>query len=287
MKLSTETYVLREKFGDKAAIEMIKNAGFDCYDYSMYWTKNETDMLGENYRELAFSLREYANSIGIECNQAHAPFDLKRSDEFDLSNENYQRLVRSLEVASILGAKTIVIHSVFEPSKPVIDKEFNKQYYEILIPYCEKFKINVSVENLFKRDKQTNRFVSNFETPKKHIEFVNSLNSDFFNICIDVGHCAVVGQTPEETVSAMTPALLKSLHIHDNDFTNDRHCIPYLGKLNWDNICRSLSEINYSEDLTLEIFGTLNKLDSSLLPAALCFAEKVGRHLIEKIENNK
>ena len=85
----------------------------------------------------------------------------------------------------------------------------------------------------------------------------------------------------------MTPALLKSLHIHDNDFKNNQHCIPYLGKLNCVNICRSLSEINYSEDLTLEIFGTLNKPDSSLLPAALCFAEKIDRNLIEKVENNK
>ena len=75
--------------------------------------------------------RENENSIGIDCNQAHAPFDLKRSDEFDLSNENYQRLVRSLEVAPILGAKTIVIHSVFEPSKPVIDEEFNKQRFRL------------------------------------------------------------------------------------------------------------------------------------------------------------
>lgn len=76
MKLSTETYVLRERFDDRTAVKMIKDAGFDCFDYLMYWVRNHVrDMLGDNYIEKAKDLRKYADSLGICCNRPHAPFD--------------------------------------------------------------------------------------------------------------------------------------------------------------------------------------------------------------------
>ena len=66
MRLSIETYVFREHFGDNVAIKMIKDAGFDAFDYSMFWATEKNDMLGDDYRERALALRGYADEIGIE-----------------------------------------------------------------------------------------------------------------------------------------------------------------------------------------------------------------------------
>ena len=38
MKLSIETYAIREKVGDEQAIRLLKAAGFDGIDYSFYYT---------------------------------------------------------------------------------------------------------------------------------------------------------------------------------------------------------------------------------------------------------
>ncbi len=285
MKLSTETYVMRKRFGDMKAIEMIKKAGFDCYDYSMYWTDNNDDMLGEDYREKAYALKAYADKLGICCNQAHAPFEFNsKSDTMDITNAAYKRLIRSIEVASVLGAKTIIVHAICDmPNDEFFD--YNRTFYNSLITWCKKYKIEVSVENLFKPKDgnwEKNEWEGILSEPGEHMDFVKSLGEDCFNICVDVGHLAITGNKPDEVISAMDSRLLKSLHIHDNDYSADLHYMPYFGSFDWDKIIASLKKIGYNNELTFEIFGSLSKLDDELLQPALDFAEKIGRNLIKK-----
>lgn len=122
--------------------------------------------------------------------------------------------------------------------------------------------------------------------PSEHIEFVKSLNSDRFNVCLDIGHSAITGVKPQDAVSGMNKNILKALHIHDNDFTADGHLMPYLGKFEWDEICSALKSIGYEGELTFEIFGTLNKIPNEALFDALCFARKIGEVLIGKIKSD-
>lgn len=274
MKLSVETFVLRDRFNDEKAIEMIKKAGFDCYDYSLYWTNEENEMLGDDYIERAHNLRKISDELGIECNQAHAPFD----SSFDIP-----KIARSIEFASILGAKNIIVHAF--KLKPFQSKEFydaNRELYLSLEPYCKKFNICVSVENLFSNDKE--KMLPLLSDPIEHSDFVKSLNSPWFNICIDVGHSAITGYKPENVISKLDNSLLKALHIHDNNYLYDLHMLPYTAQLDWNKIMTSLSSIGYDGDLTFELTGYLNSLPNDLLFDSLVFAEKVGRKLISEFE---
>lgn len=292
MKLSIETYVMRERFDDKTSIEMIKKAGFDCYDYSFYWTRKENDMLGDDYLERAGKLREKSDTLGIACNQAHAPFEITVNDAFDLSNTAYLRIVRSMEFASVLGAKNIIVHAIKNDLPQGVDfYELNREFYLSLEPYCEKFNICISVENLFHWDKKALPVLSD---PQEHRDFVKSLNTsvhlpedsyphaDMYNICIDVGHSAITGYKPEDVISALDNNVLKALHIHDNDFFSDKHLLPYTDSLNWKEIMTALSGIRYKGELTFELTGYLRRLPDSLLAAGLDFADKVGRKLISE-----
>lgn len=285
MRLSAETYVMRNRFDDKTALDMLLAAGFDCYDYSMYWMGENRDMLGEDYLERARTLRAYADSIGLACNQAHAPFDFAYGDTCSLSNENFKRLVRSLKVASVLGAENIIVHCIKRFSEPVELCAYNYDFYRSLLPYCEEYGICVSVENLF-NTMSAGRFQSIFGDPYEHMRFVEGLDSPFFNICIDVGHSAITGFDPENVIAAMNNRLLKALHIHDNDYHGDRHMIPFTGDLPWDKIMASLAAIDYKNDLTLEI-TTIQKLDNRSLAPALSLAASCGRRLIEQFEQHK
>lgn len=283
MKISVDTYVMRERFGDKAALTMVKDAGFDCYDYSMYWTRGDNDMLGGDFASRAEELRRHADSAGIECNQAHAPFDLKSNDDFDLSNERYLRLVRSLECASILGAKNVIVHALKNDLPESTDfYELNRRFYGSLLPYCERFGICVSVENLFN---WSDKAIPILSDPAEHMDFVNSLNSDMFNICLDIGHSAIVGRKAEEVVSAMDGHILKALHVHDNDLFSDLHLIPYAGKLDWNNILSALNRIGYCGEITFEAFGYLNRLPDELIPSGLRFLADIGRVFASKVSS--
>lgn len=286
MKLSIETYVLRERFDDETAIQMIKDAGFDAFDYSMCLPDDNQDILGVDYRERALKLREFIDKIGISCNQAHAPYKFVYFTEFDESNKDYCSLVKSIEVASILGAKNIIIHPITkEIPENVSFEEYNRMFFRSFIPYCEKFNIHISVENIFKRSED--KFLPILCNPQEHNAFVQSLNSSWFNICVDVGHSAMTGYFPQEVLTNIKPNLLKALHIHDNDLHYDQHLLPYEGEIDWEAVMVALKQSHYDGDFTFEIVGYLQRQDTNNLMVALKEAKEIGDKLIAYIEGHK
>lgn len=266
-----------------AAIKMIKEAGFDAFDYSMFWMSDGKDMLGEDYRERALKLRSLADKIGISCNQAHAPFDFRYCDEQKESNTAYCRLIRSIEVASILGAKNIIVHAIKEElPEGVSFEEYNKNFYCSLLPYCEKFNICISVENIF--NWYEDKAIPVLCNPKEHNEFVENLDSSWINVCVDVGHSAITGYFPQDVLSSIKPNLLKALHIQDNDFHYDQHLLPFEGNIDWNAVAAALKQNNYDGDFTFEVSGYLRRQETENLMTALKHANEVGRKIIAFME---
>lgn len=284
MKLSVELYSVAKYFGDYKAVELIKQAGFDAIDHSYYYEKECDEILGENYKEYAQNLRAHLDHVGIACNQAHAPFTFNYGMNTDLSEPKYLNIVRSLESASILGAKNIIVHSISVPDD-VDFEEYNIAYYSSFIPYCEAFNIHVAVENLFKKDAKRNRLIGKIGSPQELNSIVKKINSPWIVACVDVGHAALTGYEPEDFISRVDPHILKCLHVQDNDYLGDRHTLPYLANLNWEAIMTSLKKSGYEDDLTFEIVTYLQKFPKELIPEALKFAVVIGKHLISIYEN--
>lgn len=78
---------------------------------------------------------------------------------------------------------------------------------------------------------------------------------------------------------------LAALHIHDNDRLKDQHLLPYAGSLNWEKITTALRKISYKGDFTLEAINFFSGVPDELIMLSLCYAEQVGRFLIDKILN--
>ncbi len=282
MRLSVETKALRSKFGDEKAIEMIKEAGFDSLDFSFYGTHYYDPVVGDEYIEHAKKIRALMDDLGIDCHQAHAPFDMKYGMKFDVSQPEYLVIVRSIEAAAILGAKSIVVHAIKtnEAEEPVDFTEYNLKYYKTLEPYCEKFGIKIAVENLFYRDKKRKTFKGVLGNPSELSSFIEKLDSPWFTVCVDVGHASLVGYEPEDFIRGMKPGLVTALHIQDNDYLEDRHILPFTGKLNWVNIMKALKETGYEGELNFELQTFMHKFPMEFMLEVLKFEEKVGRYLI-------
>lgn len=286
MKLSIETFALREKLGDEGAMELIARAGFDCVDYSFYWQAEGSPALGEEYQAYARKIRAVMEKNGLRCNQAHAPFWADYQEKTELGNPHYRQLVRAVEAASILGAEQIVVHALMVPPEETkLDaEEINLAYYRSLEPYCRKFGIRVAVENLFRWDEKRRTHHGVLASGKALSAFIQKLDSPWFVACIDVGHAAITGSEPEDFIRAMAPGLLQGLHIQDSDYLGDRHTLPYSGWLNWEKIMAALKETGYTGELTFEVFGYLRRLPKALLPDALRYAARIGRYLIDLFE---
>ena len=192
-----------------------------------------------------------------------------------------------MEIAAYVGAPVIVVHATKPMPKGYDAAEENLRFYRSLIPFCKEYGIKVAVENLFEWDElRDRRKPCGIGTSEKLSAFMEKLPKEQFTVCFDVGHAAINVENPEDAIRNLK-GKIGCLHIHDNDFVVDRHLVPYLGKADWDEICRALVETGYSGDFTLETVLFDGAFPEELIGVALEFEAKVGRYLINKIKKYK
>lgn len=282
MIVSTTTDILAKQFGHKVAIKMIADVGFDAYDFAFYGLSEDTPIFREDYERYARELKEYSDICGITCNQAHAPFPssvgVKEKDE-----KIYENIVRSMEVASILGAKIIVVHPVQHltyAEHPQELFEMNVAFYKSLIPYCEKFGIKVAIENMWQYNSASKCITdSTCSRSWEFCKYIDAVNSDWIVGCLDIGHASLVVKDIPKFINGMGNRRLQALHIHDTDFIKDLHTLPFTQKIDYLSVMRALDEIGYKGDFTYEADNFLKVFPQELYPDVLAFMCVVGRYL--------
>lgn len=297
MLLSTQTDQLATRFGIEKALEILKDAGFDAYDMSLFPLGKGTgyEFDEEDYIDRAKALRAHADKLGIVCNQAHAPFGSSTGDP-EKDEAIFRSIVKAMEIAAILGAKIIIVHPKqhLEYSEFVEEsKAMNYEFYQRLIPYCEKFGIKVATENMWRHMPERRRAAgapriidSTCARPEEFCEYVDMHQSEWIVACLDIGHVPLVGGNLKNMIRALGPRL-QALHVHDNEFQTDMHTIPYLSKINFDDVTTALAEIDYQGDFTFEADAFYYGFPDALLPDGAKFMEKIGRHLMVEIEEKK
>ena len=285
MLLSTQTSRLQNKFGYKKAFEILKNAGFDAFDLSLFHPTDDNDGLyKENFREYAKELRAYADSLGIVCNQSHAPFPSSTADRAQ-DKPIYDSIVHAMEIASILGAKDIVVHPKqhlpYRANEKVL-KEINMEFYKSLIPYCEKFNINVAVENMWQSNPVGGAIVnSTCARVEEFCEYIDDIGSERIVACLDTGHVSLCGEDMSVMIRGLGGKRLKALHVHDTDGRADLHTLPFTSKNDFALIMKLLKEINYEGDLTFEADHFYSGFPLDIYPDVAAFMQIVGRQLIK------
>lgn len=285
MRLACDISNLCNRFGDEKVFQMFHQIGFDCIDYSFNEIKPLSRLLGDDYREQAKQMRQQMDAAGIVCNQTHAPFEFEYGEKMDCSEPHYRDVVRAMEFSAILGAPRIIIHAVTPPEEVDIFN-YNRQYYRSFLPYCEQFGIEIAVENIGRGHTDEEKKVGIFDTPEQFCQFIHELDSSWFCACVDLGHAAVMNCPPEEFISRMDASLLKALHVHDTDYFNDCHALPYLQRQDWDAIMQALAKVGYEGDFNLEILLYTERFPDTLVTSALRLAADVGRYLINKYNEN-
>ena len=285
----SQTTVCASKFGDEKAIELIAAAGFDAVDFSMSGMKKDDYILNsDEYKNYAALLCETAKRNGVYFNQGHAVSYVKADDDEAAYKLLLQRNTRAIEIAGVMGIKTLIVHPVcfggyIGNEERVFEQ--NMQYYKALLPCAEEYGVKIACENMWCGDKK--RGVTRGSVcgnPYEHAYYVDQMNSEMFVACLDVGHCSLAGREAQDCIRVLG-GRLQALHIHDNDYRDDMHTLPGLSEMNWDEITKALADINYQGDFTLEtdhFFDSLKTVEET--EAGLKLAELIGRKLIKKIE---
>ena len=213
----------------------------------------------------------------------HSPVGLVWAGDINKSLETNRKII---DIAANLGARSTIWHfrhvhlqgpenvSDGDRVSVVPHGQLDEMMAEILpetCGYAADKGIEINLENLplmhWSRDSY------------QILEFIRSMNLPNLGYIIDTGHSHANGEETAAVIRA-AGALLRDTHLHDNigprgfDFSGpaieadisgrDLHLIPGLGTLNWIEIIRALSEIEFPFPATFEMPGIYGHPDQSV-----------------------
>lgn len=283
MKLVNLTDALAERFGDKEAVRITCEAGFDGIDFSMFrMNQDDNDILNSaDCKNHVAEMLNIAKSYGVTFEQAHAPFPSAKEKDVVYTEKMKDILKRSLEIAGALDAKICIVHPVQFSTNQF---ERNMELYHSLEPYAADYGVKIAVENMWGWDNVAERIVPNVcSVAEDFNRYVDALNPEHFTACLDLGHCGLVGDNAGNMIRQMG-SRLGALHIHDNNNIDDSHSLPYLGVMDWNDILRALGETDYQGNFTYEVGDFLRAFPDDVVLSSEKFMHDLGRSMMRKIE---
>ena len=278
MLLSTQTDVTAREFGLPEAVRLIGAAGFDAADISMFDDEWNQWMFADGFGPRVLEVKRAAREAGIVLNQAHAPFPTMKDGDAEFNEKRMAQVKRSIEIAGMLEVRNIVVHPVVFKKQM---KAKNLTMYRELQSAAQKAGVRIALENMWGRDNRRNVICKNVCSDAESLaEYFDALDPDLFSVCLDLGHIGLVGDYEVGTIKKLGAKRLKCLHVHDTDYRNDLHTLPWCGRLPWQEIMAALGEIGYTGDLTFEADNFIAHTPKTLIPSALRYMHDVGRELI-------
>ena len=208
---------------------------------------NPHPLNGNEYLKFARKLKQIGLDNGIVCNQSHAPFPSEC-----LEIKSY--LKRAIECTAEAGGRICVIHPCETGSTG------NLEMYLDLLDFAKDYNVKVATENMYSWSNEKNEAIASVcATPQSYIKLLNEVNDENFVACLDIGHAEMKGTGTNAAEMIRTlGSKLEALHIHDNDKWHDSHQIPFSMSIDYQEIVKTLIEVNYNRYLTLEAKSYLN-----------------------------
>ncbi len=285
MLFSTSTSYLSQKIGHERCVELITKAGFPAVDFAFFaYAQNG---IPEGADEMMRSCRAIAEANGAVFNQAHAPFgggyDAYTSIRVPLMPEIFR-------LSSLLGVRQVVVHPLQFSYYAGHEKELfekNVAFYKSLAPYAKENGLKIAIENMWRRHAKSGYIVDDVLAPPEELrDMFDALDdSEAFTVCLDIGHVTLCNhREPADAIRILGGDRLGALHVHDTDYRDDLHTLPYMGKIDWKSVTDALGEIGYSGELTLEAGNFQKSTPDGLLPASMRYMAETARFLAEEIE---
>jgi sugar phosphate isomerase/epimerase len=287
MLISTQTGHSVARLGFEEGVLTLKNAGYDALDLSLFeMIRDDSPYIAGDWRALVKERKAFCDANGIVFNQTHAPFSFTWADENVRENIAKPRVEQSLEISAMMGAKMAIVHPLHWMPYLGHEKEafdLNVEYYKSLVPLARNLGVKIALENMWQRELKRKCICTDVAGfAKDHADLIDAIDSEWVVACLDVGHCSLVGEEAENTIRILGHDRLKAVHLHDNDYQGDRHTIPFLGQMNWDNIMKAFEDINYDGEFTYEADAFLKGFPTDYLPKAIEFMVQTARYLVAK-----
>ena len=286
MEFSTQTETLVTMFPAEEAIDILLDAGYPCLDMSLFGSGEA--LVDGDWKGCAAELRKRVEDRGARFNQAHAPFG--GGCEY-YTGTTVPRLPRFFDFAAALGAEDIVVHPLQDGPYHGNEKalfERNVEFYRALAPAAKDAGLKIAIENMWQCHKRVPGLIVDdvCAPPDEHAALLDALDDPMaFTICLDIGHAAICGFEPDESIRTIGGTRLGALHVHDVNYRQDNHTLPGIHNIDWDAVCRALGEVGYKGVFTLEADNFLKGFGAEFARPAARFMAERAKFLADKVDS--
>lgn len=283
-KISSTTSGFRAYGTLEEILLLMKDSGFTAYDCGMFNGEEAWRRLieSDNYLENARALRAYADSIGLPCNQTHAPFPSARIGDEKYNKEQFPLLIRAIKSSGALGSKVCVVH----PCNDYSPEENAEKVFLPLAPYAGEAGVKIGVENMWNWNAKKNIFApAACSSADNYVKHMSLLPVDVFVANLDIGHAEL--RAMNTSAADMIRALggyFQSMHLHDVNFYEDSHSLPFAQKIDFEPIIQAMKETGYAGDITLESDAFAAKFPKETLPAAARLMAAVAAYFKNRLD---
>jgi sugar phosphate isomerase/epimerase len=207
------------------AVELSTNYprfGIQCPDYFDHRNAFEIEILMAELR-----------ASGIRVNSVHSPFGTHcdiSSQMDDVHERGVDTLIESIELASVVGAKFVVVHASDKLTDGVAKRmDRARGVLREISVVAEESGVVLALENL------PPGYLGH--TPEEIELLMDGTKDGVVGVCFDCGHANLSGLFTEYAELLLPYAV--TIHAHDNDGARDQHKFPGGGNVLW----RSFAEI--------------------------------------------
>jgi sugar phosphate isomerase/epimerase len=201
-------------------------------------------------KEVLINELSQMQDCGLEVYQTHGPWRYPpRDGSAEERAERFEKMSQAIYATALMGCKNFVIH-------PIMPWGLFEQEYQRL------FDINVEfMSRLAEVGKQHDVVVClenmpmvkyPLSPPEECLKIVRAINTPWLKICLATGHCSTLQLNPADAVRMIGKDLLSALHVRDNDGFGDRHWVPFMGAIDWDDFKNALQEIKFDGCISIE-----------------------------------
>lgn len=225
---------------DRWVFEAYRENGIELMEISLPYEKYAEI----NWRETAKNAKE--TNVGLwSFHLPFLPFETNNpaGREASVRKNTVQMQTEYIKRASDLGIKIAVIHPSGEPNDDNERAEllsFAKDTLAQLAENAEKYGVVIAVENL------PRTCLGNSGAEMRELLAADSR----LRVCFDTNH--LLGETHSDFIKSVGDKII-TLHISDYDFINERHWLPYEGKVNWNETFTMLENAGYEGPFMYEL----------------------------------
>jgi len=268
------------------SVKKTRECGFQVMDFNMCpMQRNETELVRDDWKKTVYEIANEAAKLGVTFSQSHLPYSkpvVRRKTPFDdgcEQNEFFEKMTfRAIEISKMLGVKWAVVHPVQDiiPTElhSTTDIAYNHFIYDKYVEAASRGGVGLAFENMCDVDGRRRFGV----TGEELCELIDSYNSEFVKICWDFGHGnrTFVDQTNQ---LKLVGKYLRATHVDDNIGKDDLHTFPYLGNVKWEDIMKTLVQIDYQGDFNFEL-SVMKKMPFELSDSVVKLAYEIGNYLL-------